>query len=43
MINLKEGPSSLHIGFNGSSDALLNQGHRQRKGDEPAPCICTLA
>ena len=43
MINLKKGPASLHISFNGSSDALLNQRHSQSKGNKPAPCICTLA
>ena len=42
MINLKKGPSSLHVGLNGSSDALLNQCHCQSKGNEPAPCVCTL-
>ena len=41
MVNLEKGPSSLHIGLNGSSDALLDQRHCQSKGNEPAPCACT--
>ena len=43
MINFKKGPSSLHIGFNGSSDTLLDQCHCQGKGNKPAACVCNSA